>query len=150
MVWWLVLLLSLLKRYVSSKPSQINYVQNYDDIMVSFANDVNLAKDVYNYLSSNPDISNSNIVMNLAKDEICVSKNISNDQKKVKHVIKNILSNYLKSHANLTKFTIMGFENLIVVGIPKNMEKISKLKSCEICGYGVTTQEELLVHRRAH
>jgi hypothetical protein len=41
-------------------------------------------------------------------------------------------------------------ENILTVGIPKDIDEISNLLMCEICGWRVTTEEELLIHRRTH
>ena len=41
-------------------------------------------------------------------------------------------------------------ENIFIVGIPKDIAEISKFVFCESCGYGLSNEEELLVHRRSH
>jgi len=81
-------------------------------------------------------------------DEISISLK-RNNERKGNQLIKEILRNYLDSH-NLTRYQIIELENILTVGIPKNIDEISNLLMCEICGWRLTTEEELLVHRRTH
>ena len=64
-------------------------------------------------------------------------------------LIKEILRNYLDAH-HLSRYKIMELENILTVGIPKKIEEISNLLMCEICGWRLNTEEELLIHRRTH
>jgi hypothetical protein len=84
-------------------------------------------------------------------DEISISleKNNERNERNGNSLIKEILRNYLDSH-NLTRYKIMELENILTVGIPKKIEEISNLLMCEICGWRLNTEEELLVHRRTH
>lgn len=119
---------------------------NVVDILINFAGDVFLAKAVKDYLSSKGFILD--IRMTLNKDEISISIQ-ENNIRKGNNLIKEILRNYLDEH-NLTKYNVTEFENILTVGIPKEIEDISTLLMCEICGWRLNTEEELLIHRRTH
>lgn len=119
---------------------------NVVDILINFAGDVFLAKAVKDYLSSKGFILD--IHMTLNKDEISISIQ-ENNIRKGNNRIKEILRNYLEEH-NLTKYNVTEFENILTVGIPKEIEDISTLLMCEICGWRLNTEEELLIHRRTH
>jgi hypothetical protein len=116
-----------------------------ENIVINFAGDVLLAQAVKNYLASQKVVST--ICTENETDELNVSleDNKGNGMK----IIKVILRNYLDSN-NLTRHQIMQLENILTVGIPKKIEEISNLLMCEICGWRVNTEEELLVHRRIH
>jgi D-hexose-6-phosphate mutarotase len=117
------------------------------EIIISFAGDVALARGVLNYLSSHHVISN-NIMTELAGDEIRISLKRNYDTKMNK-LIKHILHNYFHSH-NLTRHQITELNDILIVGIPKHIDEISNFFMCEICGWMVTSEEELLTHRRTH
>ena len=117
-----------------------------DHILINFAGDVLLAQAVKIYLSSRNVISN--VYMLPDGDEISVALE-KNNKRKGNRLIKEILQNYLDSH-NLTRYQITDLENILTVGIPKNIDEMSNLLMCEICGWRLTTEEELLVHRRTH
>jgi len=117
------------------------------EIIISFAGDAALARGVLNYLSSHHVISN-NIMTELAGDEIRISLKRNNDTN-MKKLIKESLHNYLDSH-NLTRHQITELNDILIVGIPKNIDEISNFLMCEICGWMVTSEEELLTHRRTH
>jgi hypothetical protein len=119
---------------------------NMVDIIINFAGDVLLAQAVKSYLSSQDVVSS--IYMILEGDEISISLE-KNNGRNGNRLIKEILRNYLDSH-NLTRYKIMELENILTVGIPKKIEEISNLLMCEICGWRLNTEEELLVHRRTH
>jgi len=116
------------------------------DILINFAGDVFLAEAVKDYLSSKGFILDIQMTPN--KDEISISIQENNIRKGNK-LIKEILRNYLDEH-NLTKYNVSEFENILTVGIPKKIEEISNLLMCEICGWRLNTEEELLIHRRTH
>lgn len=116
------------------------------DILINFAGDVFLAEAVKDYLSSKGFILNINMTPN--RDEISISIQ-ENNIRKGNSLIKEILRNYLDEH-NLTKYNVTEFENILTVGIPKKIEDISNLLMCEICGWRLNTEEELLIHRRTH
>jgi hypothetical protein len=118
-------------------------------IVINFAGDVLLAQAVKSYLSSQDVVSS--IYMIPEGDEISISleKNNERNERNGNSLIKEILRNYLDSH-NLTRYKIMELENILTVGIPKKIEEISNLLMCEICGWRLNTEEELLVHRRTH
>lgn len=119
---------------------------NMVDIIINFAGDVLLAQAVKSYLSSQDVVSS--IYMIPEGDEISISLEKDNGRNG-NRLIKEILRNYLDSH-NLTRYKIMELENILTVGIPKKIEEISNLLMCEICGWRLNTEEELLVHRRTH
>jgi len=112
------------------------------DILINFAGDVLLAKAVKDYFSSKDFISDVHMTSN--DDEISVSIQENGTKR-----IKEILRDYLDEH-NLTKYNITEFENVLIVGILKKIEDISNLLMCEICGWRLNTEEELLIHRRTH
>jgi hypothetical protein len=60
-----------------------------------------------------------------------------------------MIVDYLHSH-KLGGHRITQLDNILTVGIPKGIDEISSLIMCEICGWRVTTEEELLIHRRTH
>jgi len=121
-------------------------VVNVVDILINFAGDVFLAEAVKDYLSSKDFILDIHMTPN--KDEISISIQENNIRKR-NNLIKEILRNYLDEH-NLTKYNVSEFENILTVGIPKKIEEISNLLMCEICGWRLNTEEELLIHRRTH
>lgn len=119
---------------------------NVIDILINFAGDVFLAEAVKDYLSSKGFVLN--VHMTPDRDEISISIQ-ENNMRKGNILIKEILRNYLDEH-NLTKYNVTEFENILTVGIPKKIEDISNLLMCEICGWRLNTEEELLIHRRTH
>ena len=119
---------------------------NVVDILINFAGDVFLAEAVKDYLSSKGFVLN--VHMTPDRDEISISIQ-ENNMRKDNILIKEILRNYLDEH-NLTRYNVTEFENILTVGIPKKIEDISNLLMCEICGWRLNTEEELLVHRRTH
>lgn len=119
---------------------------NVVDILINFAGDVFLAGAVKDYLSSQGFVLN--VHMTPDRDEISISIQ-ENNMRKGSILIKEILRNYLDEH-NLTKYNVTEFENILTVGIPKKIEDISNLLMCEICGWRLNTEEELLIHRRTH
>jgi hypothetical protein len=126
-------------------------VGNFPDLIISFAGNLDLARDLFKHMSQSQVLSND-ITKELAEDEIRVSlggnTNFDNIDR-VKRIIEEIIYDYLDSR-NLTRHKVTKLENLITVGIPKDIDEISNLLMCEICGWRVTTEEELLTHRRTH
>ena len=126
----------------------------YNDIMhnqiiykINFANDIPLAYDIYNYFVSNSKL-NENI--KLEEDNIIISRSSREDDEKVKKQIISILQEYLNSSKTFKNYQILELDNIFTVGIPKDIVEISNFVFCEICGYGLSNEEELLVHRRSH
>lgn len=115
-------------------------------IVINFAGDVLLAQAVKSYLSLQDVVSS--IYMISEGDEISISLE-KNNERNGSRLIKEILRNYLDAH-HLSRYKIMELENILTVGIPKKIEEISNLLMCEICGWRLNTEEELLVHRRTH
>jgi hypothetical protein len=112
---------------------------------INFASDIVLANNIYNYFVSNSKI-NENI--KLEEDNIIIS--IGKDDKKIDKQIISILQEYLNSSKIYNNYRILELDNIFTVGIPKDIVEISKFVFCEICGYGLSNEEELLVHRRSH
>lgn len=117
-----------------------------EHIVINFAGDVLLAQAVKEYLTSQKAVSTISMVPET--DELSISFEENNKSNGMK-ITKEILRNYLESH-NLTRYQIIQLENILTVGIPKRIEEISNLLMCEICGWRINTEEELLVHRRIH
>jgi hypothetical protein len=118
------------------------------DFTISFAGDEILAQDVYRYLLSRFGFS-SYINTEIIEDEIRITLNKNADMKEFKKLLQQVMHDYLQSN-NLIRYRITEFNNVMVVGIPKNIDDISNFLMCEICGWRVTTEEELLTHRRTH
>ena len=118
------------------------------DFTISFAGDEILAQDVYRYLLSRFGFS-SYINTEIIEDEIRITLNKNADMKEFKKLLQQVMHDYLQSN-NLIRYRITEFNNVLVVGIPKNIDDISNFLMCEICGWRVTTEEELLTHRRTH
>jgi hypothetical protein len=118
-------------------------------LIINFAGDIDLANNIYNSFISNS-IINKKIEINLEEDNLVIS--IFNEQvkKEVNKQIMRLLQEYLDSFEVYKNHQIIELENIITVGIPKDIAEISTLVFCEICGYGMSTEEELLVHRRSH
>jgi hypothetical protein len=113
---------------------------------INFASDIVLANNIYNYFVSNSKI-NENI--KLEEDNIIISIG-KDDDKKIDKQIISILQEYLNSSKIYNNYRILELDNIFTVGIPKDIVEISKFVFCEICGYGLSNEEELLVHRRSH
>ena len=124
----------------------ITNLVHMENIIINFAGDIFLAQAVKSYLSTQKLVSS--IYMILDNDEISISLE-KNNKINGKRVILEILRNYLDSH-NLTRYQITELENILTVGIPKRIDEISNLLLCEICGWRVNTEVELLIHRRTH
>ena len=113
--------------------------------IINFAGDVFLAQAIKNYLSSQKFVSSVNMLP--TGDEIILT--IDNRIHNSNSLIKDTLRDYLDMHG-MTRYKIIEFENILTVGIPKKIEEISSLIMCEICGWRLNTEEELLIHRRTH
>jgi hypothetical protein len=116
------------------------------NILINFAGDVLLAQAVKSYLSTQNVVSSIYVMPEGDEISISLDKSIEGSGNML---IKEILRNYLDSH-NLTRYRIMELENILTIGIPKKIEEISNLVMCEICGWRLNTEEELLIHRRTH
>ncbi|MGE0243705.1 MAG: hypothetical protein AB7P56_07230 [Nitrososphaeraceae archaeon] len=113
---------------------------------INFASDVALAYNIYNYFVSNSKLKEN---IKLEEDNIIISTGREDDGKVNKQII-SILQEYLNSSKIYNNYQILEFDNIFTVGIPKDIVEISKFVFCEICGYGLSNEEELLVHRRSH
>ena len=121
---------------------------NQKTLIINFAGDTDLANNMYNFFISNS-IINKKIEIKIEEDNLVIS--IFNEQtKKIDKQIRSLLQEYLDSFTTYRNYQISELENIITVGIPKDIAEISTLVFCEICGYGMSSEEELLVHRRSH
>ncbi len=107
---------------------------------------INMAYIVINFAGDQDVVSSIHMIPE--GDEISISLE-KNSERNGNRLIKEILRNYLDAH-HLSRYKIMELENILTVGIPKKIEEISNLLMCEICGWRLNTEEELLVHRRTH
>jgi hypothetical protein len=119
---------------------------NQNVLKINFAGDIILANNIYNHFISNSTINEK---VKLEEDNIIISINREHDKNVIKQV-RSLLQEYLNSFIIYKNYQIFEFENIFTVGIPKDIVEISKLVFCEICGYGLSNEEELLVHRRSH
>ena len=117
-------------------------------MIINCAGDIDLANNIYNYFISNS-IINEKIEIKIEEDNLVISIFNEQDKKAIKQ-IRSLLQEYLDSFKIYKNHQIMELENIITVGIPKDITEISNLVFCEICGYGMSSEEELLVHRRSH
>jgi hypothetical protein len=115
-------------------------------LKINFAGDIILANNIYNHFISNSAINEK---VKLEEDNIIISINREHDKNVIKQ-IRSLLQEYLNSFIIYKNHKIFELENIFTVGIPKDIVEISKLVFCEICGYGLSNEEELLVHRRSH
>jgi hypothetical protein len=122
-------------------------MHNQKIFKINFANDDTLANNIYNYFVSN---SKFNENIKLEEDNIIISIGREEDDRKVNKQIISMLQEYLNSSNIYKNYQILELENIFTVGIPKDIVEISKFVFCEICGYGLSNEEELLVHRRSH
>jgi hypothetical protein len=121
---------------------------NQKILIINFAGDIDLANNMYNFFISNS-IINKKIEIKIEEDNLVIS--IFNEQtKKIDQQIRSLVQEYLDSFTTYRNYQISELENIITVGIPKDIAEISTLVFCEICGYGMSSEEELLVHRRSH
>ena len=121
-------------------------------MIINFAGDIDLANNIYNSFISNS-IINEKIDIKIEEEEednLVISISNVQDKKEVSKQIISLLQEYLDSFEIYKNHQIIELENIITVGIPKDIAEISTLVFCEICGYGMSTEEELLVHRRSH
>lgn len=119
---------------------------NQNVLKINFAGDIILANNIYNHFISNLTINEK---VKLEENNIIISINREHDKNVIKQ-IRSLLQEYLNSFIIYKNYQIFEFENIFTVGIPKDIVEISKLVFCEICGYGLSNEEELLVHRRSH
>ena len=115
-------------------------------MIINFAGDIDLTNNIYNYFISNSIINEK---IKLEDDNIIISINSEYDKNVIKQ-IRSLLQEYLDSFKIYKNHKIIELENILTVGIPKDIVEISNLVFCEICGYGMSSEEELLVHRRSH
>ena len=121
---------------------------NFTDFTISFAGDEVLAQGVYKYLLSRFGFS-SYVSTEIHEDEIKITLNKNADMKEFKRLLQQVIHDYVQSNG-LTEYKITEFNNIMTVGIPKNINDISSFLMCEICGWRVTTEEDLLTHSRTH
>ena len=121
-------------------------MHNQNVLKISFAGDITLANNIYNHFISNSIINEK---VKLEEDNIIIFINREYDKNVIKQ-IRSLLQEYLNSFIIYKNYQIFELGNVFTVGIPKDIVEISKLVFCEICGYGLSNEEELLVHRRSH
>lgn len=119
---------------------------NQNVLKINFAGDITLANNTYSHFISNSIINEK---VKLEEDNIIIDIDREYDNNIIKQ-IKSLLQEYLNSFIIYKNYQIFEFENIFIVGIPKDIVEISKFVFCEICGYGLSNEEELLVHRRSH
>ena len=122
-------------------------MQNQNVLKINFAGDITLANNIYNHFISSNSIINEKV--KLKEDNIIIFINREYYKNVIKQ-IRSLLQEYLNSFIIYKNYQIFELENIFTVGIPKDIVEISKLVFCEICGYGLSNEEELLVHRRSH
>ena len=120
---------------------------NENILKINFAGDITLANNIYNHFISSNSIINEKV--KLEEDNIIIFINREYDKNVIKQ-IRSLLQEYLNSFIIYKKHQTFELGNVFTVGIPKDIVEISKLVFCEICGYGLSNEEELLVHRRSH
>ena len=118
-------------------------------LIINFAGDIDLANNIYNYFISNSIIIKEKIEIKIDEDNILLYLYNEQDKKVIKQ-IRSLLQEYLDSFKIYKNHKIIELENILTVGIPKDIVEISNFVFCEICGYGMSSEEELLVHRRSH
>ena len=123
---------------------------NQNILIINFAGDIDLANNIYNSFISNSIINEKIEIKIEEEDNLVISIFNVKDKKEVNKQIISLLQEYLHSFEIYKNHQIIELENIITVGIPKDIAEISTLVFCEICGYGMSTEEELLVHRRSH
>ncbi|HJU58546.1 MAG TPA: hypothetical protein VJ583_02255 [Nitrososphaeraceae archaeon] len=121
-------------------------MSNENILKINFAGDITLANNIYNHFISNSIINEK---VKLEEDNIIISIGREYDKNVIKQ-IKSLLQQYLNSFIIYKNYRIFELGNVFTVGIPKDIVEISKLVFCEICGYGLSNEEELLIHRRSH
>lgn len=119
---------------------------NQNILKINFVGDITLANNIYNHFISNSIINEK---VKLEEDNIIIFINREYDKNVIKQ-IRSLLQEYLNSFIIYKNYQIFELGNVFTVGIPKDIVEISKLVFCEICGYGLSNEEELLVHRRSH
>ena len=119
---------------------------NQNILKINLAGDITLANNIYNHFISNSIINEK---VKLEEDNIIIFINREYDKNVIKQ-IRSLLQEYLNSFIIYKNYQIFELGNVFTVGIPKDIVEISKLVFCEICGYGLSNEEELLVHRRSH
>lgn len=119
---------------------------NQNILKINLAGDITLANNIYNHFISNSLINEK---VKLEEDNIIIFINREYDKNVIKQ-IRSLLQEYLNSFIIYKNYQIFELGNVFTVGIPKDIVEISKLVFCEICGYGLSNEEELLVHRRSH
>ncbi len=120
---------------------------HYSEIIINFAGDEEILRKFLEYTHEKR-IFNDKIKIKIEKDSIFIQFSNTFNYDIEKEKIKNMLAKYLNEFCNTRE--IIEFRNLLVVGIRKHLTEISNFVQCEICGFPVNTEEELLVHRRIH
>jgi hypothetical protein len=102
-------------------------------IVIDCAYDNEIAQELENYLKDlgfSPKIEESTVIVNDAD-------------------IGQILGNFLKE-TNRTEYSVRKIDSTNFILAKEVMIEDLGFHRCEMCGYVVSSEEELLVHRRAH
>lgn len=120
---------------------------NHSKIIINFAGDEEALKTFAKYIKDKQIFENDANVIIESDDvvfQIPKTTNYLSKKKEIKSLLKNFLKEFYKFK------DILEFQNIFVVGITKHLTEISDIVQCEICGFSVNTEEELLIHRRMH
>jgi hypothetical protein len=122
-------------------------ISNQNFLKINFAGDIKLTNNIYNYFLSNSIVNEK---IKVEEDTIIILIDKEENNKNTVAYIRSLLQKFLNSFIGYETYKIFEFANVITVGIPKDIVEISNFVFCEICGYGLSNEEELLVHRRSH
>ena len=115
-------------------------------IVINCAGDNELARKINDYLKAEITQSDDTIYISLSEDELEI------DLEKLqisKANVRKLLKDFIKSNPDLADYySIMEFENMFVVGIPKSIDEMTV--NCEMCGYIASSEEDLNIHKRTH
>lgn len=125
----------------------MNNQDQYSEIIINFAGDEEILKKFLDYIYEKR-IFNDKTKIKIENDSIFLQYSNTFNYNIEKEKIKKMLEKYLNEFCNTRE--IIEFRNILVVGIKKHLTEISNFVQCEICGFPVNTEEELLVHRRIH
>ena len=123
-------------------------MKNRNKIIIDFAGDIDLARLTYNFLSSIHSLKKE-VNIELQNGEILLYILTEVKLDKFKIYLRELLKNSL-AEKKFENYKITEFEDTFIVGIPRDISEISSFVSCEICGHQLTSEEELIVHRRSH
>jgi hypothetical protein len=110
-------------------------------VLINCAGDTDLAKRLYDFLvSTHPTITGMTL---LNEAEIAIqgkTLGIRNNE------VKETLSKFQASNADLAGYSITEFGNTFTIGILQNLDDL--VFACDVCGYLARYKEELINHRK--